>query len=170
LTTVGCGRTGPCRGYATSTAPIPGFTRRRRGNSFSYVDVRERPIRNAETVERIRELAIPPTWRDVWIRPAANDHLQAVETDDLGGASTCTSLRGASTATVRSSTRWWVLPRPSRWGGARSVDCSARPTSQETGCSPSRSRCSTEGSSGAAARSTRATTAAMVSRRSSGAT
>ena len=62
----------------------PGFTRRRRGNGFSYLDVGERPIHDAKTVERIRNLAIPPAWRDVWICPAANGHLQAVGTDDAG--------------------------------------------------------------------------------------
>ena len=62
----------------------PGLTRRRRGSGFSYLDERGRPIRDAETLERIRGLVIPPAWRDVWICPVANGHLQAVGTDEAG--------------------------------------------------------------------------------------
>ncbi len=60
-----------------------GWTRRRRGSSFSYVDADGDPV-SAEDVERIRSLAIPPAWRDVWICPHPNGHLQAVGTDDAG--------------------------------------------------------------------------------------
>lgn len=53
------------------------------GRGFSYVDecgVRLPP----SEVQRIRELAIPPAWRDVWICPSPRGHLQAVGTDDEG--------------------------------------------------------------------------------------
>jgi DNA topoisomerase IB len=62
----------------------PGLTRRRRGSGFSYLDERGRPVRSAGILERIRALAIPPAWRDVWICPVANGHLQAVGTDEAG--------------------------------------------------------------------------------------
>lgn len=62
----------------------PGLTRRRRGSGFSYLDERGRPIRDAEIIDRIRALAIPPAWQDVWICATANGHLQAVGTDDAG--------------------------------------------------------------------------------------
>ncbi len=62
----------------------PGLERRRRGRGFSYLDERGRPVRDEETLERIRGLAIPPAWREVWICPAANGHLQAVGTDEAG--------------------------------------------------------------------------------------
>ncbi len=62
----------------------PGLARRRRGRGFSYLDQHGRPIRDPETLERIRGLAIPPAWVDVWICPAANGHLQAVGTDEAG--------------------------------------------------------------------------------------
>jgi DNA topoisomerase I len=48
------------------------------------VDERGRPIRGRETLDRIRALAIPPAWTDVWICPAANGHLQAVGVDAAG--------------------------------------------------------------------------------------
>lgn len=60
-----------------------GFTRSRRGKGFSYSDADGRPL-DAEHVERIRSLAIPPAWSDVWICPHPNGHLQAVGTDDAG--------------------------------------------------------------------------------------
>jgi DNA topoisomerase-1 len=82
--TAGCGKDSSMPRLRHVDCADAGFTRRRRGSGFSYLDVRERPIRDAETVERIRDLAIPPAWRDVWICPAANGHLQAVGTDDAG--------------------------------------------------------------------------------------
>jgi DNA topoisomerase-1 len=61
----------------------PGWTRQRRGRGFQYLDETGRPIA-PEDVERCRALTIPPAWRDVWICPIANGHLQAVGTDDAG--------------------------------------------------------------------------------------
>jgi DNA topoisomerase-1 len=43
-----------------------------------------RPVRDAETLARIRSLAIPPGWRDVWISPEADGHLQATGRDERG--------------------------------------------------------------------------------------
>lgn len=60
-----------------------GWTRRRRGAGFSYLDADGAALAR-EDVARIRALAIPPAWRDVWICPYANGHLQAVGTDDAG--------------------------------------------------------------------------------------
>jgi DNA topoisomerase IB len=60
-----------------------GWTRRKVGRGFVYLDADGRRL-PAEDVERIRSLAIPPAWRDVWICPAPNGHLQAVGTDDAG--------------------------------------------------------------------------------------
>ena len=60
-----------------------GWTRRRVGKGFTYRDAEGRPLA-AEDVARIRSLAIPPAWKDVWICPLANGHIQAVGTDDAG--------------------------------------------------------------------------------------
>ncbi|HEY5805671.1 MAG TPA: DNA topoisomerase IB [Lysobacter sp.] len=62
----------------------PGLRRRRAGKGFSYVDARGRSVRDAATLARIRALAIPPAYRDVWICTRANGHLQATGRDARG--------------------------------------------------------------------------------------
>ena len=62
----------------------PGITRRRRGRGSEYRDETGELIVDIETLERIRELAIPPAWQDVWICPYPNGHIQAVGTDAAG--------------------------------------------------------------------------------------
>ena len=61
-----------------------GLTRRRRGRGFSYHRPDGSPVTDPQTLDRIRDLAIPPAWRDVWICPLPNGHLQAVGVDDAG--------------------------------------------------------------------------------------
>jgi DNA topoisomerase IB len=62
----------------------PGISRRRRGRGFEYVDAAGSRIEDEATLERIRALAIPPAWTDVWICPDPSGHLQAVGTDAAG--------------------------------------------------------------------------------------
>jgi DNA topoisomerase-1 len=61
-----------------------GFTRRRRGKSFTYVRPSGKPLRDPAILARIRALAIPPAWQDVWICRAADGHLQATGRDARG--------------------------------------------------------------------------------------
>jgi DNA topoisomerase-1 len=61
-----------------------GLRRQRSGRGFRYLDDQGAPVRDADTVTRVRQLAIPPAWRDVWISPYPNGHIQAVGTDDAG--------------------------------------------------------------------------------------
>ncbi|WP_153504770.1 DNA topoisomerase IB [Cumulibacter manganitolerans] len=61
----------------------PGWSRRRAGKGFSYRDQHGRPL-PPEDVERVKSLAIPPAWRDVWISPYPNGHIQAIGTDAAG--------------------------------------------------------------------------------------
>lgn len=61
----------------------PGISRRRRGRGFSY-RFGSRPITDEETLTRIRVLAVPPNWSDVWISPDQFSHIQAVGTDAAG--------------------------------------------------------------------------------------
>jgi DNA topoisomerase IB len=60
------------------------ITRRRRGRGFGYHHGDGSPVTDAPTLDRIRALAIPPAWRDVWICPWPNGHIQATGTDDAG--------------------------------------------------------------------------------------
>jgi DNA topoisomerase-1 len=62
----------------------PGLARRRSGRGFSYQDEAGRPITDRETLERVRGLAIPPAWRDVWICRDSLGHLQATGIDAAG--------------------------------------------------------------------------------------
>ncbi len=61
-----------------------GFHRRRHGRGFIYLDHDGERIDDPETVERIKALAIPPAWEDVWICPLPNGHIQATGTDAAG--------------------------------------------------------------------------------------
>jgi len=61
-----------------------GWRRVRSGKGFRYVDAHDDPIDDAEELERIRSLAIPPAWRDVWISPNPRAKLQAVGVDAAG--------------------------------------------------------------------------------------
>ena len=59
----------------------PGITRHRNGTGFFYRGPDGKPIRDEATLARIRALAIPPAWIDVWIAPAPEGHLQATGRD-----------------------------------------------------------------------------------------
>jgi len=61
-----------------------GFSRRRRGKSFAYVRPDGKLLRDTAMLTRIRSLAIPPAWKDVWICPSSNGHLQATGRDARG--------------------------------------------------------------------------------------
>ena len=61
-----------------------GLRRERRGGGFRYVSARGRVIRDPKVLARIRSLAIPPAWTDVWICRTANGHLQATGRDARG--------------------------------------------------------------------------------------
>jgi DNA topoisomerase-1 len=62
----------------------PGIRRVRRGRGFSYHHPDGSPVTDAATLQRIRELVIPPAWRNVWICPYPNGHIQAVGLDVAG--------------------------------------------------------------------------------------
>src|SRR5258705_10653784 len=62
----------------------PGITRRRAGTGFAYRDPQGQLIRDRSVLKRIRSLAVPPAWTDVWICPDPNGHIQAVGRDARG--------------------------------------------------------------------------------------
>ncbi|MFL5804340.1 MAG: DNA topoisomerase IB [Roseiflexaceae bacterium] len=68
--------------YVSDTQP--GIRRRRAGKGFSYLGPDGRPIRDAATLRRIKALAIPPAWKEVWICPSSNGHIQATGRDARG--------------------------------------------------------------------------------------
>ena len=68
---------------ATHLPDQPGWTRRRAGKGFVYLDEHGDRLPE-EDAQRVRDLVIPPAWQDVWVTPYANGHLQAVGTDDAG--------------------------------------------------------------------------------------
>ncbi len=61
----------------------PGWTRRRAGKGFVYLDLQGGRLA-VDDVDRCKLLVIPPAWEAVWICPAPNGHIQAVGTDDAG--------------------------------------------------------------------------------------
>ena len=68
--------------YTTDTRP--GITRRRSGKGFTYRDADGATVRDPEVIGRIRAMAIPPAWTDVWICPWPTGHLQASGRDARG--------------------------------------------------------------------------------------
>ena len=68
----------------TSDPKRPGLERIRHGRGFSYRDTQGTAVRDRQELERIRALAIPPAWTQVWICPWVNGHIQALGTDAAG--------------------------------------------------------------------------------------
>jgi DNA topoisomerase I len=62
----------------------PGISRKRRGKGFCYIGPDLKPVCDGATLQRIRSLVIPPAWRNVWICPTADGHIQAVGRDAKG--------------------------------------------------------------------------------------
>lgn len=67
-----------------SNCEHPGYTRRRWGKGFSYRGLAGEVLRDPAELRRIRGLAIPPAWDDVWISPYPNGHIQATGQDAAG--------------------------------------------------------------------------------------
>jgi DNA topoisomerase I len=62
----------------------PGLRRKRAGKGFAYLTADGSPVRDLDTIRRIKALAIPPAWTDVWISPDPQGHLQATGRDARG--------------------------------------------------------------------------------------
>ena len=59
----------------------PGYTRKPRNGEFEYLDTQGKRIRDEQRILRIKRLAIPPAWTDVWICPSPTGHVQATGRD-----------------------------------------------------------------------------------------
>src|SRR5690606_847057 len=68
--------------HVSDTAP--GIRRRRRGRGFGYVDADGRRVTDTAVLQRIRALAVPPAWTDVWICADPRGHIQATGRDARG--------------------------------------------------------------------------------------
>ena len=62
----------------------PGYSRRAKGKNFEYLDTEGKTIRDEQRLLRIKRLAIPPAWTNVWICPWPNGHIQATGRDARG--------------------------------------------------------------------------------------
>src|ERR1700686_2755475 len=62
----------------------PGYTRKTKGDEFEHFDTEGKPIRDEQRLLRIKGLAVPPAYTDVWICPSANGHIQATGRDARG--------------------------------------------------------------------------------------
>ena len=71
-------------GLRYTTDAEPGIRRRRAGKGVYFIGVDGTPVRDPNELRRIKSLAIPPAWSDVWICPTPNGHLQATGRDAKG--------------------------------------------------------------------------------------
>ncbi|MEE7458073.1 DNA topoisomerase I [Methylorubrum populi] len=62
----------------------PGLRRKRNGKGFRYIDTKGATIRDPGELERLKSLAVPPAYTDVWICPYPNGHIQATGRDEKG--------------------------------------------------------------------------------------
>ena len=94
---------------------MPGLTRVLRGKSFRFRKPNGSWVTDADEITRIRKLAIPPAYTDVWICPLHNGHLQGPPGWTHGaGASTVITPSGGACATKASSTVCVPLARHCR--------------------------------------------------------
>lgn len=68
--------------YVTDASP--GWFRQKVRNSFYYYNTKGERIKDADKLERIKSLVIPPAWEKVWISPKKNGHIQATGWDEKG--------------------------------------------------------------------------------------
>ena len=72
------------RGPALRLDNRPGIRRKKAGNGFTYTRADGSKLSEKDFVKRIRALAIPPAWTEVWICPFADGHIQATGRDAKG--------------------------------------------------------------------------------------
>lgn len=62
----------------------PGYTRRKSGKGYAFYDTKGKLIRDTATLKRMRSLAVPPAYKDVWYCRDTRGHIQATGRDDKG--------------------------------------------------------------------------------------
>src|SRR4051812_7440207 len=73
-----------CAGLRHVSDARPGIRRRKLGKGFTYTRPDGSRVTEADVLRRIKSLAIPPAWTDVWICPSAGGHIQATGRDAKG--------------------------------------------------------------------------------------
>ena len=76
--------TAKAAGLRYVTDAMPGIRRKRSGKNFSYIDAKGQSVRDRKELERIKALAIPPAWTEVWICPDPHGHILATGRDAKG--------------------------------------------------------------------------------------
>jgi hypothetical protein len=98
----------------------PGIARQRRGKGFAYYGPDGDRLCDEHTLQRIKDLVIPPAWKKVWICPYANGHIQPSGRTWLGDASIYITKFGNGNVPKRSLTGFWNCPNSCRNGVRRS--------------------------------------------------
>ncbi|MGB4776535.1 MAG: DNA topoisomerase IB [Daejeonella sp.] len=71
-------------GLRYMTDSVPGIIREKVREKFIYLDKKQQEISDSKVLDRIKKLALPPAWKDVWIAEKPNAHLQATGIDEAG--------------------------------------------------------------------------------------
>ncbi len=121
----------------------PGIRRRRQGKRFVYFDADGQRIGDAEEIRRLDKLAIPPAYREVWICPDPNGHLQATGRDARGRKQYRYHPRWRRYAMPTSTSACCASARRCRGCAGTSTPSCACPASVATRWWPWRLRCST---------------------------
>jgi DNA topoisomerase I len=79
-----CKRCRRIRGLTYVSDERAGILRQRSGKGFRYETARGSKVADPSTLKRIKSLAVPPAWTEVWICPARNGHIQATGRDARG--------------------------------------------------------------------------------------
>ena len=90
-----------------------------------YVGPDGKPLRDAETLIRIRSLVVPPAWNDVWICPSENGHIQVTARDARAASNIAITRAGARCAMKRSTNSMIAFGRRCRTSGACRRDLGA---------------------------------------------
>ena len=61
-----------------------GYSRKKITTGFAFFDKKNSKVTDSKILDRIKKLAIPPAWADVWISPKSTSHLQATGIDQAG--------------------------------------------------------------------------------------
>lgn len=148
-----------------SDATGKGYTRRRSGKGWTYLDSDGNRVTDKVLRARMDHLGIPPAWTDVWIAPYENGHVQATGMDSAGRRQYIYHPTWREQKDRIKFDRSLQLAESLPPRDARSPCTSARTASRASARWPPASGCSTRAASASAASATRSRTAATACRR-----